>query len=165
MTPRVGPFLTPGAWLAWFIKRTTICCYLQNMKALGLVVSEKKIFFMFFPWRPRGGACMDPRGMVGRIYEVDHYTMLHTKYESSGPCDFGEEDFLMFYPWPPGAGPVWTPGAPLAGFIIRTTIHCYTQNMKALGLVVSDKKIFKVFPMMPPGLDPYGPQGHGWQDL
>ena len=41
---------------------------------------------------------MDPRGMVGRIYEVDHYTMLHTKYESSGPCDFGEEDFLMFYP-------------------------------------------------------------------
>ena len=45
----LGPFLTPGARLAGFIKRTTIYCYLQNMKALGLVVSEKKIFFMFFP--------------------------------------------------------------------------------------------------------------------
>ena len=47
---------------------------------------------------------MDPRGMVGRIYEVDHYTMLHTKYESSGPCDFGVEDLLMFYPGPPRGG-------------------------------------------------------------
>ena len=30
------------------LKKTTILCYTQNMKALGLVVSEKKIF-MFFP--------------------------------------------------------------------------------------------------------------------
>ena len=29
-----------------------------------------------------------------------------------------------------------TPGAQLAGFIKRTTIHCYTQNRKALCLVV-----------------------------
>ena len=41
----------------------------------------------------------------------------------------------------PGAGPVWIPEARLAGFIKRTTIHCYTQNMEVLGLVVS-KKIF-----------------------
>ena len=46
--PGAGPFLTPGAWLAVFIKRTTIHCYIQNMKALGLVVSER-YFFMFFP--------------------------------------------------------------------------------------------------------------------
>ena len=31
----------------------------------------------------------------------------------------------------PGAWPVWTPGAPLAGFIKRNTIHCYKQNMKS----------------------------------
>ena len=108
---------------------------------------------------------MDPRGMVGRIYKEDHYTLLHTKYESSGPCGFGEEDFLCFTHVPHGVGPVWTPGARLAGFIKRTTIHCYTQNMKALGLVVSEKKIFLCFPMTPPGWGPYGPQGHGWQDL
>ena len=39
-------------------------------------------------------------------------------------------------------GHVWIPGARLAGFTKRTTIHCYKQNMKALGLVVSEKKIF-----------------------
>ena len=33
----------------------------------------------------------------------------------------------------PGAWPVWTPGVPLAGFIKRCTIHCFTQNTKSLG--------------------------------
>ena len=46
---------------------------------------------------PRGGAIFDPRDMIGRIYKEDHYTLLHTKYESSGPCGFGE-DFFMFFP-------------------------------------------------------------------
>ena len=44
---------------------------------------------------PRGVARMDPRGTVGRIHKEDHYTFLLTKYESSGPCGFGE-DFLCF---------------------------------------------------------------------
>ena len=39
---------------------------------------------------------MDPRGTVGMIYKEDHCTLLLTKYESSGPCGFGEEDFLCF---------------------------------------------------------------------
>ena len=81
-----------------FIKRTTTHCYIQNMKALGHVVSEKKIFLCFAPSRPWGGACMDPRGTVGRIYKEDHYTLLHTKYERSGTCGFGEEDFFLFFP-------------------------------------------------------------------
>ena len=112
---RAGPVWTPGAWLAGFIaefiKRTTIHCYTQNMKALGLVVSEK--IFYVFPM-------------------------------TSPPPP----------PPPPGAGPVWTPGARLAGFIKRTTIHCYTQNMKALGLVVSEKKIFLCFSNDNPGVGP-----------
>ena len=82
--------------------------------------------------------------MVGRIYKEDHNTLLHTKYESSGPCGFGE-DFLCFSHDAPGSGPVWAPGAQLAGFIKRTSIHCYTQNMKALGLVVMENKIFLCF--------------------
>ena len=49
---------------------------------------------------------MDPRGTVGRIYKDDHYTLLHTKYESSGPYGFGEEDFFKVFPMtPPGRGP------------------------------------------------------------
>ena len=42
---------------------------------------------------PRGIASLDPRGMVGRIYVSDHLTLLHTKYLSSGPYGFREEDF------------------------------------------------------------------------
>ena len=67
------------------------------MKALGLVVSEKKIFLCFTHDCPRGGSRMDPRGTAGRIYKEDHYTLLHTKYESFGPCGFKEEDFLKFF--------------------------------------------------------------------
>ena len=85
--------------------------------------------------------------MIDRIYKRDHYTLLHTKYESIGPCGLREEDFFLYFPHDaPGAGPVWTPGARLAGFMKRTTIHCYTQNMKALGLMVLEKKIF--FPIV-----------------
>ena len=95
--PGAWPVWTPGAPSAGFIKRKTIHCYKQNMKALGLVVSEK-IFLCFThdPPPPQGGARMDPRGTVGRIYKEDHYTLLLTKYESSGPCGFVEEDFLCF---------------------------------------------------------------------
>ena len=46
--PGAWPVFTPGAWLAGFIKRTTIHC-------------------------------------------------LHTKYECSGPCGFGEEDFFYVF--------------------------------------------------------------------
>ena len=42
----------------------------------------------------------------------------------------------------PGAWPIWTQGAWLAEFMKGITKHCYTQNIKALGLMVSEKKIF-----------------------
>ena len=124
--PGAEPVWTPGARLAGFIKRNTIYCYKQNMKALGLVVLEKKIFYVFpivCLWdlmTHRGGAIFDPRGMVGRIYKEDlytlqhtkyessgqvgriykedHYTLLHTKYERSGTCGFGEEEFFYVFP-------------------------------------------------------------------
>ena len=176
--------------------------YAHNRKALGLVISEK-IFICFFSNcksmvanNPRGGAIfdtrdmvgrnykednytllhtkyessgpcdlekiflcfshdapgMDPRDMVARIYKEEHYTLLHTKYEGSGPCGFGDEDFVFdVFPivslWElmtPGAEPIFTPGAWLAGFIKRATIHCYIQHMKALGRVISEK-IFVCF--------------------
>ena len=94
---------------------TTIHCYKQNMKALGLVVSKKKIF-----------------------------------------KSLSHDD--------PGAGPVWTPNARLAGFKNRSTIHCYKQNIKDLCLVISENN-FLCFNHDTLGRGPYGPQGHGWQDL
>ena len=41
---------------------------------------------------------LDPRGLIGRIYVVDHYTLLHTKYISSGSHGFREEDVFIFSP-------------------------------------------------------------------
>ena len=80
--------------------------------------------FILILWDQRGySEKLDPRGMVGRFYIKGHYTLLDTLYESSGPCGFGEDFFLCFSHDAPGAGPVWTPGARLAGFIQRTTIQ------------------------------------------
>ena len=68
----------PGAWLAQFIMGTTKHCYIQNIEALGLLVSEKKIFVSFSHFKsmetiyPRGVAKFDPRGMAGTIYVEDH---------------------------------------------------------------------------------------------
>ena len=61
----------------------------------------------------------------------------------------------------PGAWPILTPGSLLAGIIKGLTKHCFTQNIKALGLMVSEKKVFYVIvllyiwrPMTSPGAWP-----------
>ena len=41
---------------------------------------------------PRGVANFDPRDMDGRIYVGGRLTLLHTKYLSSRPFGFREED-------------------------------------------------------------------------
>ena len=98
--PGVWPIWTPGSRLAGIIKGLTKHCFTQNLKALGLMVSEKKIFLRFFSYYksmeandPRGVANLDPRGMIGRIYVEYHLTLLHTKYTIFRPCGFREEDF------------------------------------------------------------------------
>ena len=78
----------------------------QKIYALGLVVSEKKIFHVFpiiSIWQiiiPKGMVCMDPRDAVARIYKKKkYYTEPHIKYNWSGPCGFTEVFFfLYFYP-------------------------------------------------------------------
>ena len=42
-------------------------------------------------------ANLDPSGLIGRIYVGDHYRVLCTKYISSGPHGFIEEDFLLSF--------------------------------------------------------------------
>ena len=75
--PGAWPILTPGACLAGFIKRVTKHFFTQNIKALGLMVSEKKFFRFSFCMSmgdhdPRGVANFDPSGMIGRIYVGYH---------------------------------------------------------------------------------------------
>ena len=64
------------------------------------MVSEKKIFLSFSYYKFMGAndlwgmASLGPRGLLGRIYVGDHYTLLHTQYISCGPHDFREDDFF-----------------------------------------------------------------------
>ena len=69
---------------------------------------------------------MDPRGTVGSIYtfiqeSIIHWFIQHMK--ALGQMVSEKEIFLCFSHDAPRAGPVWTPGAQLVGFIKRTTIH------------------------------------------
>ena len=74
---------------------------------------EEEDFFHVFPHDPpppQGGTCMDRSGTVGRIYKEDDYTLLHTKYESSGSSGGGEDFFYVFFPivclWEPLGGAI-----------------------------------------------------------
>ena len=83
--------------------------------------------------------------MIGRIYVELHMTLLYIKYTSFVSCCCREDLFMYFHYKSmvdndiPGAWPVWTPGAPLGAFIKESIIHWFTQNMKALGHMVSEK--------------------------
>ena len=62
---------------------TTKHCYIQNIEALGLLVSEKKIFLVF------------PIVSLWRLSTPGAWPNLNIQ-NSSGPCGFREEDFLFF---------------------------------------------------------------------
>ena len=71
---------------------TTKHFYMLNTQALV----RRRFFPIISLWQiltPRGMVNLDPRGMVGRIYEEDYQTLLHTKYRSSGSCGFREDVF------------------------------------------------------------------------
>ena len=76
--PGAWPIWTPGSRLAGIINGLPKHCFTQYIKALGLMVSEKKIFYVFSYYKsmeandPRVVANLDPRGMIGRIYEGYH---------------------------------------------------------------------------------------------
>ena len=61
----------------------------------------------------------------------------------------------------PGAWPIWTPGSRLAGIIKGITKHCFTRNIKALGLMVSAKKIFFTFFSYYKSMEANDPPGRG----
>ena len=92
-----GMALGKRAWRGAIVKvaRGNTNCYIQNMKALGLVVSEKKIFLYFHYDAPGAGPVWTPGACMAGFMKR---TLLHTKYESSWPCGFREEDFYMFFP-------------------------------------------------------------------
>ena len=161
MTPGARPFLTPGAWLAGFIKRTTTHCYIQNMKALGLVFSEKKIFLCFTHDPPGAEPVWTPGARLAGFIKTTTIHCYTQNMKTLGLVVLEQKIFFYVFPivslWElmtTRARPFLTPEAWLAGFIKRTNTHCYIQNINALGLVVSEKKIFLCFTHDAPGAWP-----------
>ena len=99
------------------------------------------------PW---DGAILNPRGIIGRICVKHQLTLLHTKYTSALGLAVSEKIFFshdsyykpMADNYVPVTWPVWTPRTWLSSFIKTITEYCYAQNMKALGLMVSEKRGF-----------------------
>ena len=88
MTPRTLPIWTSGAWLARFMQGITKNWYIHNILDVGLMVLEG--FFSFYSqWTIMTSRVwtkdFDPKGMVGRIYVGDHWTLHYIKYISCGP--------------------------------------------------------------------------------
>ena len=107
---------------------------------------------------------MDPRGTVGRIHKEDHFTLLKTKYESFGPCGFGEEDFFYVFPNDPRGGARTDPRGTVGRIYKEEHYTLLQTKYEKLWALWFRRRFFYVFPMTPPGRGPYGPQGHGWQD-
>ena len=145
------------------------------MKGLGLVVSEKKIFLCFSHDAPGAGPVCTPRARLAEIIKEDHYTLLHTKYESSGPCGFGEEDFLCFpYCKSMGANDPWGRAIfdprGMVGRIYKedhyTLLHTKYEKSGSCGFREEDF-FFMFFPLRPWGgtcMDPRGTVGRNYKE-
>ena len=75
-TPRAGPVLNPWAHMNKLGSlRSTMRCYVPNIKALGLPASKKKSFEIFFlcsyvpTCENQGRASFDPRGIQRKTWK------------------------------------------------------------------------------------------------
>ena len=123
------------------------------MALIGQTVSEKifEYYGNIHVHCPGVGADM-PLGCFFQNHISSVHLPIFIKFSPSNDCYF--PIVCLWELMTPGAGPFLTPGALLAGFIKRATIHCYTQNMKALGLVVLEKIFFLCFSHDAPGMGP-----------
>ena len=96
--PGAGPFLTPGAWLAGFIKRTTTHCYIKNIKALGLVVLEKKIFLCFSHDAPGAGPVWTPGALLAGFIKRTTIHCYTQNMKALGLVVSEKKIFFMFFP-------------------------------------------------------------------
>ena len=87
VTPWTGPVLTPGASYEKTWYRSSKRCYILNIKALGLPVSEKKNFEIFFlcSYVPtcdlQGRPSFDPQGH--HMYKLGRGPLEDTTYQTS----------------------------------------------------------------------------------
>ena len=149
LTPRVGPFLPIGVGRIYKEDNNTLLhIKYESSGPCGFGVEN---CFCFSHCKsmgdndPRGGAIFDPRGMLGRIYKEGHYTLLQTKYESCGSCDFGEDCFI-FFPMTPSGGACLNPWGTVGRIYIEdhhTLLHRKYESSGPCGF--GEKDFFLCF--------------------
>ena len=120
-------------------------------------------------------ANLDPSVTIGRnnkgAYTLLH-TLLHTKYKSSGPHGFREEDlFYISLLYDPRGVANLNPRGMISRIYVEyhlILLHTKYTSFRPCGF---EKKIFKCFPiislwqiMTPPGRGQFEPLGHDGQD-
>ena len=131
--PRAGPDLTPGGIKWTNLVKSTRRCYVQNIKALGLPLSEKKnskicLLCSYAPTcEPHGRTSPDPRRIIWTNLVEVHKEMLHTKYKCSRPSSFIVEEIFILCSYvqlmTPRVGLVLTPGA----FYDKNLVEVYKE--------------------------------------
>ena len=117
-------------------------------------------------------ACINPRGLVGRIYKEDHYKLLHTKHESSGPCGFREEDFFMVSHCKameandPRGGAIFNPRGIIVRIYVKlciTMLHTKYRSFGSCGFREEDFPIIGLWKILTSTrCGQFGPLGHAW---
>ena len=143
MLLRSGGFFQQHMW------RTSRCCHIPNMKALGHVVLEKKIFKSFPIYfnvkllTPGAGPFLTPGGFFQQhMWRTSR--CCHIPNMKALRCVVSEKKILTSFPiyfnvklLTPGAGPFSTPGGFFQQHMWRTSRCCHIPNMKALRAQVS----------------------------
>ena len=159
--------------------------YIQNIKALGLPVSEKnsEISFLCFYVQicdPPGRGQFWPQGHhMNKLGRGPHKEMLYTKYESTRPSSLREEEFwilpslfLCSNLWPQGWGQSWpqghhmknpstSPQGSAACQISMLYANKFQRKKKfEVCLICSCFNLWPPPPPRPAGRDQFWPQGH-----
>ena len=85
---------TPGAWLARLMKGTTKHCYIQNIIALGHVVSEKILTLCFSHCKSMGAICCHGNHNFETICSITYCSqspypvLVHIKFDHDRPTSF-----------------------------------------------------------------------------
>ena len=173
MTPGAGSVLTPGAFYEQTWYRSTRRCHIQNIKSLRLSVSEKKNFedWLLCSYAPtcdpRGMTGFDPRGIKWTNLVKVQKEMIYTKYQSSRPSSFREEEFwslpslfLCSNLWhPPGRGQ-WPQGDHLTKLGRGSLGDATHQTSKLYVIYFQRRRFSKILHFFPFGC--HGNQSYEW---
>ena len=126
-----------------------------------------------------GGGQFGPQGLDWQDLCRDHFTLLHTKYISSGPHGFREEDFFLSFSHYKSMGandprevPQFGPQGLDWQDLCRGPLNIATYLIyKLWASWFQRRRFFSVFPIMsmgandPRGHGQFGRQGLDWQNL